>query len=85
MKITRKVKLILKNYESDNPGTKGNICRILIRPIYNLTYPESAELIDYRPTQELDLYTLWTLAIATGLIAGPDNPPKLVYNFDFLE
>ena len=30
MKITRKVKLILKNYESDNPGTKGNICRILM-------------------------------------------------------
>ena len=30
MKITRKVKLFLKNYESDNPGTKGNICRILM-------------------------------------------------------
>ena len=30
MKITRKVRLILKNYESDNPGTKGNICRILM-------------------------------------------------------
>ena len=31
MKITRKVKLILKNYESDNPGTKSNLARILMQ------------------------------------------------------
>ena len=30
MKITRTVKKILDNYESDNPGTKGNLARILM-------------------------------------------------------
>ena len=30
MKITQRVKKILANYESDNPGTKGNIARILM-------------------------------------------------------
>ena len=30
MKITRKVKDILANYESDNPGTKANLARILM-------------------------------------------------------
>src|SRR3954452_11101040 len=30
MKITRRVKEILANYESDNPGTKGNLARILM-------------------------------------------------------
>lgn len=30
MKLTRKVKDILKNYESDNPGTKSNLARILM-------------------------------------------------------
>ena len=29
MKLSRKVKEILKNYESDNPGTKANLARIL--------------------------------------------------------
>ena len=31
MKITRKVKDILANYESDNPGTKANLARILMQ------------------------------------------------------
>lgn len=31
MKITRIVKNILKNYESDNPGTKSNLARILMQ------------------------------------------------------
>src|SRR6056300_1409027 len=31
MKITRIVKNILNNYESDNPGTKTNIARILMQ------------------------------------------------------
>src|SRR4051812_47964000 len=30
MKISRKVKEILSHYESDNPGTKANLCRILM-------------------------------------------------------
>ncbi len=30
MKITQKVKKILAGYESDNPGTKGNLARILM-------------------------------------------------------
>src|SRR4029077_2909758 len=30
VKITRTVKKILDNYESDNPGTKGNLARILM-------------------------------------------------------
>jgi fructose-bisphosphate aldolase, class I len=30
MKISRKVKEILSNYESDNPGTKANLARILM-------------------------------------------------------
>ena len=30
MRITQKVKKILDNYESDNPGTKGNLARILM-------------------------------------------------------
>src|SRR3954468_18150699 len=30
MKITRRVKEILANYESDTPGTKGNLARILM-------------------------------------------------------
>ena len=30
MKMTRVVKNILSNYESDNPGTKANIARILM-------------------------------------------------------
>lgn len=30
MRVTQKVKKILKNYESDNPGTKANLCRILM-------------------------------------------------------
>jgi class I fructose-bisphosphate aldolase len=30
MRITRKVKTILQCYESDNPGTKSNLCRILM-------------------------------------------------------
>ena len=30
MKMTRKVKQILDNYESDNPGTKANLARILM-------------------------------------------------------
>ncbi|MCW5752905.1 MAG: class I fructose-bisphosphate aldolase, partial [Alphaproteobacteria bacterium] len=30
MKITRKVRDILANYESDNPGTKANLARILM-------------------------------------------------------
>ena len=30
MKITQKVKKILDGYESDNPGTKGNLARILM-------------------------------------------------------
>lgn len=29
MRVTQKVKKILANYESDNPGTKANLCRIL--------------------------------------------------------
>lgn len=31
MKVTQKVKRILANYESDNPGTKSNIARILMQ------------------------------------------------------
>ncbi len=30
MRITQRVKRILDNYESDNPGTKGNLARILM-------------------------------------------------------
>ena len=30
MKITTRVKKILANYESDNPGTKANLARILM-------------------------------------------------------
>ena len=30
MKITQRVKKILANYESDNPGMKANIARILM-------------------------------------------------------
>jgi len=30
MKITQKVKKILDNYESDCPGTKANLARILM-------------------------------------------------------
>jgi class I fructose-bisphosphate aldolase len=30
MRVTQKVKKILANYESDNPGTKANLCRILM-------------------------------------------------------
>ena len=30
MRVTQKVKKILSNYESDNPGTKANICRLLM-------------------------------------------------------
>ncbi|MCA0451182.1 MAG: fructose-bisphosphate aldolase, partial [Proteobacteria bacterium] len=30
MKVTQKVKKILANYESDNPGTKANLARILM-------------------------------------------------------
>ena len=31
MSITPAVKAILANYESDNPGTKGNIARMLMQ------------------------------------------------------
>ena len=31
MKVTQRVKKILDNYESDNPGTKGNLARILMQ------------------------------------------------------
>jgi class I fructose-bisphosphate aldolase len=30
MRVTQRVKKILSNYESDNPGTKGNLARILM-------------------------------------------------------
>ena len=30
MRVSQKVKKILSNYESDNPGTKANLCRILM-------------------------------------------------------
>lgn len=30
MRITRRVKEILSHYESDNPGTKANLARILM-------------------------------------------------------
>lgn len=30
MRVSQKVKKILSNYESDNPGTKANICRMLM-------------------------------------------------------
>ena len=30
MKVTQKVKKILANYESDNPGTKASIARLLM-------------------------------------------------------
>jgi len=30
MRVSQKVKKILANYESDNPGTKANICRLLM-------------------------------------------------------
>lgn len=30
MRVTQKVKKILSNYESDNPGTKANLCRMLM-------------------------------------------------------
>jgi class I fructose-bisphosphate aldolase len=30
MRVTQKVKKILANYESDNPGTKANLCRLLM-------------------------------------------------------
>ena len=30
MKMTKRVKSILENYESDNPGTKSNLARILM-------------------------------------------------------
>ena len=31
MKVTQRVKKILDNYESDNPGTKANLARILMQ------------------------------------------------------
>src|ERR1700677_1745040 len=31
MKMTARVRKILANYESDNPGTKGNLARILMQ------------------------------------------------------
>lgn len=31
MKVTQKVKRILDGYESDNPGTKANLARILMQ------------------------------------------------------
>ena len=31
MKTTKKVRKILSNYESDNPGTKANLARILMQ------------------------------------------------------
>ena len=31
MKITRKVKSILDNYDSDSPGVKANLARILMQ------------------------------------------------------
>jgi len=31
MKMTPKVRKILSNYESDNPGTKANLARILMQ------------------------------------------------------
>ena len=34
MKTTQKVRKILANYESDNPGTKGNLARILMPVSY---------------------------------------------------
>ncbi len=30
MKVTQRVRKILANYESDNPGSKANIARILM-------------------------------------------------------
>ena len=33
MKATRAVQKILKYYETDNPGVKGNLCRILMNGI----------------------------------------------------
>ena len=30
MKVTQRVRKILANYESDNPGTKANLARILM-------------------------------------------------------
>ncbi|MFT5439629.1 MAG: class I fructose-bisphosphate aldolase, partial [Alphaproteobacteria bacterium] len=30
MKVTQRVKKILSAYESDSPGTKTNLCRILM-------------------------------------------------------
>ena len=30
MRVSQKVKKILAGYESDNPGTKGNLARILM-------------------------------------------------------
>ena len=31
MKVTQRVRKILSNYESDNPGTKSNLARILMQ------------------------------------------------------
>ena len=31
MRVTQRVKRILSNYESDNPGTKTNLARILMQ------------------------------------------------------
>ncbi|MBT6829522.1 MAG: fructose-bisphosphate aldolase, partial [Rhodospirillaceae bacterium] len=31
MKVTQRVRKILANYESDNPGTKANLARILMQ------------------------------------------------------
>ena len=49
-----------------NIGSEGeilgfNVMRALIRPVYNLTYEEANELIDYAPREEDDLYILSTL------------------------
>ena len=39
MRVSQKVKKILAGYESDNPGTKGNLARILMQE--NSAAPES--------------------------------------------
>lgn len=80
MKITRRVKDILSNYESDNPGTKNNLARLLGHGRLGGTgkmiiYPVD-QGVEHGPTRSFgknpagfDPHYHWQLAIDAGLNA----------------
>ena len=50
MKINGQVQKILANYESDNPGTKANLARILMHgKLPSLLRASSADICPYTP------------------------------------